>query len=135
MKDGYSISELARKLEINKETIRYYEKIGLLSEARRSENGYRVYLKEDIDKIKFILILKKFDFSLKEIKILICKAYDDIWCGNIQNIQSVVKDKMEDIDKKIEELNKTKQLIKKVSEFILANGKQCCGEVQKLLEK
>lgn len=135
MKDGYSIGELASKLEINKETIRYYEKIGLLSEARRSESGYRVYSKEDIEKTKFILILKKFGFSLKEIKILLSKAYDDMWCSNIKNVENVVKDKMEDIDKKMEELNKTKQLLKRVSQFILANGKQCCGEVQKLLEK
>lgn len=135
MKDGYGIGELASRLEINKETIRYYEKIGLLSEAKRSENGYRVYSKEDIDKIKLILILKKFGFTLKEIKILLSKAYDDMWCSNIQNVENVARNKMEDIDKKIEELNKTKQLLKKVSEFILANGKQCCGEVQKLLEK
>lgn len=135
MKDVYSIGELANKLEINKETIRYYEKIGLLSEARRNENRYRIYSNEDVEKLKFIIIMKKFGFSLKEIKILLLKAYDEVWCGNVQNIEIVVNDKIEDINKKIEELNKTKQLLKRVSEFILANGKQCCGEVQKLLEK
>lgn len=135
MKDVYSIGELANKLEINKETIRYYEKIRLLSEARRNKNGYRIYLNENVEKLKFVIIMKKFGFSLKEIKILLLKAYDEVWCSNVQNIEIVVNDKIEDIDKKIDEFNKTKQLLKKVSEVILANGKQCCGEVQKLLEK
>ena len=59
MKDIYNIGELVKELKINKETIRYYEKIGLLSEPRRDKTGYRVYSKEDTGKIRFILIAKK----------------------------------------------------------------------------
>jgi hypothetical protein len=40
MKDIYSISELVKELKLNKETIRYYEKIGLLCEPKRDKNGY-----------------------------------------------------------------------------------------------
>ena len=64
MKDIYNIGELVKELNINKETIRYYENIGLLSEPKRNDNGYRIYSKEDIDKVRFILIVKNFGFSL-----------------------------------------------------------------------
>jgi len=67
MKDVYNIGQLVKEFNINKETIRYYEKIGLISETKRAKNGYRLYSKEDIEKIKFIFIIKKFGFSLKEI--------------------------------------------------------------------
>lgn len=45
MKDIYSIGEVVKKLNINKETVRYYEKVGLLSEPVRDKNGYRIYSK------------------------------------------------------------------------------------------
>lgn len=43
MKDIYYIGDLVKELKINKETIRYYEKIGLLSKPKRDANGYRIY--------------------------------------------------------------------------------------------
>jgi len=49
MKDVHSIGELVKKLNINKETIRYYERIGLISETTRDKNGYRIYTKNSID--------------------------------------------------------------------------------------
>ena len=88
MKNIYNIRELVEELEINKETIRYYEKIGLFSEPKRDKNGYRIYSKEDIEKIKFILIVKNFGFSLKEISTLI---HDEILCGDINNIKKLLR--------------------------------------------
>ena len=60
MKDTYNIGELAKELKINKETIRYYEKIGLLAQPKRDLNGYREYSKDDIKKITFIEIYHNF---------------------------------------------------------------------------
>ena len=44
----YSVGQVAKKLKINKETIRYYEKIGLLENTKRYSNGYRIYTDDDI---------------------------------------------------------------------------------------
>lgn len=124
MKDIYSIGEVVKKLDINKETVRYYEKVGLLSEPVRDKNGYRIYSKEDIEIIKFILIVKKFGFSLKEIRTLI---HDEILCGDIKSIKGIVKNK-------INELDETKKLLEKLSENILEQNIECCDDIETFLK-
>jgi MerR family Zn(II)-responsive transcriptional regulator of zntA len=127
MEDTYSIGALVKELKINKETIRYYEKIGLLSVPQKSENGYRRYSKEDIDTIRFILIVKNFGFSLKEIRMLI---HDEILCGNLENIKRIVENKLREVDVKINELEETKKVLEKVKEAILSPNIQCCGDTE-----
>ncbi|HEX3023029.1 MAG TPA: MerR family transcriptional regulator [Lachnospiraceae bacterium] len=57
MKDSYMIGELVKVLGINKETVRYYERIGLLSKPRKDRNGYRIYTKSDLDILRVIHII------------------------------------------------------------------------------
>lgn len=127
MKDVYNIGQLVKELNINKETIRYYEKIGLISETKRDKNGYRIYPKEDIEKIKFILIIKKFGFSLKEICILM---HNEILCGDIKSIKKLVEDKMDEINSKINELEETRDLLDKVKKNILDKNLERCGDME-----
>ena len=132
MKDTYSIGELVKELNINKETIRYYERIGLISETTRDKNGYRIYTKEDMEKIKFILIVKNFGFSLKEISTLI---HDEILCGDIKSIKKIVEDKVNEINHKINKLNSTKRLLEKVNKNILDENIKCCDDIENYLKK
>lgn len=132
MDDIYSIGELVKQLNINKETIRYYERVGLISETKRDSNGYRIYTKEDIEMIKFILVIKKFGFSLKEIKKLI---HDEILSGDIASIKRIVEDKVNEIDIKINQLNATKKLLGKVKKNILDQNKMCCDDIENYFEK
>jgi DNA-binding transcriptional MerR regulator len=127
MKDTYSIGELVKQLNINKETIRYYERIGLISETIRDKNGYRIYTKEDMEKIKFILIIKRFGFSLKEISTLI---HDEILCGDIKSIKKIVEDKVNEINNKINQLDATKRLLEKVKKNILDENIKCCDDIE-----
>lgn len=48
----YRIGELAERCEVNKETIRYYERLGLIPEPNRTENGYRMYSLQTVDRLK-----------------------------------------------------------------------------------
>lgn len=132
MKDIYSIGELVKQLNINKETIRYYERIGLISQTTRDKNGYRTYTKEDLDKIRLILIIKKFGFSLKEISTLI---HDEILCGDIKSIKKIVEDKVKEIDSKINQLDKTKKLLEKVKKNLLNQNLRCCDDIENYLKK
>lgn len=132
MKDIYSIGELVKQLNINKETIRYYERIGLISETTRDKNGYRIYTKEDMEKIKFILIVKNFGFSLKEISTLI---HDEILCGDIKCIKKIVEDKVNEINAKINQLAATKRLLEKVKKNILNENIRCCDDIENYLKK
>lgn len=65
------IGELARRSGCQVETIRYYEREGLLSAAERSEGNYRLYADEQVDRLRFIRHCRNLDMSLDEIRILL----------------------------------------------------------------
>ncbi|MFS0725395.1 MerR family transcriptional regulator [Paenibacillus sp. 1P07SE] len=65
---AYTIKEAAQQSGLPADTIRYYEKIGLLPRADRKESGHRAYRKESIDTMKLIVCLKKTGMPLEEMK-------------------------------------------------------------------
>ncbi len=64
---SYTRKTLAEKLGIGIETLRYYERIGILPLPEREANGYRTYCDSDVAAIEHILGAKKYGFTLKEI--------------------------------------------------------------------
>ncbi len=62
------ISELAKRAGVNPKTIRYYEEIGLLPPAPRTESGYRQYADKDAEQLEFIRSAKAMGVALEEIK-------------------------------------------------------------------
>src|SRR3546814_4795326 len=65
------IGELAKCTESTVETIRYYEKEGLLPEPSRSEGNYRLYGEEHIERLKFIRHCRTLDMALGEVRTLL----------------------------------------------------------------
>ncbi len=75
-----TIGQLANISNVNIDTIRYYEKIKLLSKPNRNEKGYRIYDEVYRDKIKYILRAKELGFTLREIReILKLKDCEDLF--------------------------------------------------------
>ena len=66
-----SIGKVARRAGIGVETIRFYEREGLLAATARRDSGYRLYHERVIFRIRFIKRAKELGFSLKEIKELL----------------------------------------------------------------
>lgn len=66
-----SIGEVADLLGLSTDTLRYYEKSGLLKRVARSDSGRRIYDKNDLSKLRFIIRAKKMNFSLAEISDLL----------------------------------------------------------------
>lgn len=64
----YSIGETSERTGLPRDTIRYYEKIGLLQRAERKDNRHRVYDQADIDRMKMITCLKKTGMSLDDMR-------------------------------------------------------------------
>lgn len=62
------IGELARQASLKVETLRFYERQGLLPSPARTESGYRQYGADDLRRLRFIQQAKSFGFSLREIK-------------------------------------------------------------------
>ena len=71
------ISQAAEASGCHLETIRYYEKIGLLPHPTRTDSGYRVYTSADIERLRFIARGRDLGFSLEEIRSLLQLASDE----------------------------------------------------------
>lgn len=73
---GFSIKEAAEQSALSEDTIRYYEKIGLLPQADRKKNRHRIYHPEDLQVMQLITCLKKTGMSLDEMKPFLGLTYD-----------------------------------------------------------
>ena len=91
--------ELARSGQVNPETIRYYERSGLLPLPAHSESNYRLFAPTAIERIRFIKHAQAVGFSLDEIKTLLgLKFAPDATCGEVR---AMVGTKISDLDTRI----------------------------------
>lgn len=101
---GLSIGRLSARTGCNIETIRYYEKIGLLAAPPRTVGGHRVYGGDHAKRLGFIRRSRELGFSLDEIRALLGLADgEDYDCGQVKEITlrhlQSVKDKIRDLRK------------------------------------
>ena len=83
------IGEMARKAGSNSETVRYYERIGLLPRPGRTDSNYRDYSPEDVERLSFIRHARGLGFELADIRSLIDLAeHPDRDCGEADAIAS-----------------------------------------------
>lgn len=68
MSTTYTIAEAAEMTGLSADTLRYYEKIGLLASPERGTGGQRLYLSEDIGRIRFLMHLKRTHMPLGKIR-------------------------------------------------------------------
>ena len=108
------IKELILKTAVTKDTIRYYERIGLLSKPKRLNNGYRDYSETTVDQIKFIKMGQSVGFKLSQIKPAL--PHITSLTHNCPKLQVVISEQLLAIDKKIESLVAVKLKLKKLSE-------------------
>lgn len=98
--------ELARKTSLGAETLRYYEKVGLLSPPPRTPSGYRKYPESAVARIQFIQSAKRLGFSLNEIlDLLQLREQKDNICTKVQERAS---QKLQEVEQKILELQSIK---------------------------
>ena len=67
-RSGLQRAKLAQATGCNLETIRYYEKIGMLRDPPRTASGYRVYDDSDVSRLRFILRARELGFAIEEIR-------------------------------------------------------------------
>lgn len=87
MEPTYSIAEISGKTGLSYDTIRYYEKIGLMPTIKRNKNGQREYDQEDLSRIIFVTKLKRTNMPLKEIEryMSLASAHDYVSCYRMLN--------------------------------------------------
>ncbi|MGL4474499.1 MAG: Zn(2+)-responsive transcriptional regulator [Shewanella sp.] len=115
----YKIGELASECQIKTDTLRFYEKHGLLTPSARSDSGYRFYTDKDAERLKFILRAKAVGFTLSEINELLSIELDK---ANWQcvDVKALVDSKLTQVVAKIAELQKFRDSLKRLSD-------SCCG--------
>ena len=101
-----SIGEVAKELDLSIDTLRYYEKLGLIKKVSKI-NGKREYSEEDIKNLKFILCMKSAGLSLKDIGLFL-KYYEkgddtldvriDMLKKQREILESGIKEKKETLD-------------------------------------
>ncbi|NOY76486.1 MAG: heavy metal-responsive transcriptional regulator [Calditrichaeota bacterium] len=107
--ETFSIGQLAKQAGLNIQTIRYYERRGLLPAPKRRESGYRYYLAEDLSRLEFIKHAKSLGFSLNEINELLALRVDpDHTCDDFREEAT---QKIAEIDIKIKQLQRIKKAL------------------------
>ncbi len=114
-----TIGNLAASAGVNVETIRYYERRGLIDQPVKPKNGYRRYDKTILDRIHFIKKAQSLGFQLDEIINLLSLAN-----GQCSEIQSLAEAKLGDVQSKVKDLQRL--------ETVLADlVRQCDARVNK----
>lgn len=101
---GILRAQLARRTGCNLETIRYYEKIGLLPAPTRNANGYRVYSPELVQRLQFILRARDLSFAMDEIRSLL--SLTDAGAETCAEVMGTTQTHLNDVRRRIADLQK-----------------------------
>jgi DNA-binding transcriptional MerR regulator len=117
--DHYSISQLARELDISTRSIRFYEEKGLIS-PRRTAGNQRIYRRRDRARLKLILRGKRFGYSLKEIAEMIGHTDLDMAEGDqIRKSLQYGEKKLTEVRTRIDELRQLEKDLTAVKEKLV----------------
>jgi len=117
---GLKIGELAKQATVNLQTIRYYERRGLLPRPPRTVSNYRVYPREAVVRVRFIKRAQELGFTLKEIKeLLSLRAAPRARCADVRERAEI---KVRDIDDKVRTLQSMRKALHKLIGECSGNG-------------
>lgn len=96
---GYTIGQVSRRSGVNIETIRYYERVGIMPEPGRTRGGNRQYDHEQLKRLAFVRRSRELGFSLAEIRALLNMVdHEDFTCAQVHEMTiahlSTVRDKI-----------------------------------------
>ncbi len=106
MTSHLTISKIAKKIGINIETVRYYERIGLITQPQKPVQGFRIYNQKHISKLVFIKRAKALGFTLAEITELLT-----LESMNCDETKDIALSKLEDIKTKINDLQSMEAIL------------------------
>ncbi len=129
---GLTISKAAWKAGVGVETIRFYEREGLVKQPQKpATSGFRIYPEETVERIRFIRQAQELGFSLREIRELLGLRADP--GADAADVRARATAKLEDVNKKIGQL----QQIRKALETLIAacpghGALRCCSIMEAL---
>jgi MerR family transcriptional regulator, copper efflux regulator len=103
-----SIGQLARQAGVRIDTVRYYERDGLLSPAGRLASGYRRYGETELNRLRFIRRAKALGFSLEDIRSLLALSQE----RSVAQVKRTAEDKLAEIGQRIDELERIRAALR-----------------------
>lgn len=117
------IGDLAKVTQTQAETIRFYEREGLLREPPRSDGNYRMYGLEHLERLSFIRHCRSLDMTLDEIRALL--RFQDAPRENCHAINEVLDEHIEHVARRIRELKELQKELKALREHCDGLAAEC----------
>lgn len=115
-----TIGELAREAGVNVQTVRYYERRGLLEEPPRRASGYREYPESDVARLGFIRRAQALGFTLTEIGDLLSLRVDPRTTS--ADVHRRVEEKLADVEAKLADLRRIRGALRELAASCKAHG-------------
>lgn len=128
-----TIGVLSKKTACHIETIRYYERIGLLSKPPRTEGGHRLYGKEQLKRLVFIRRCRDLGFSLEEIRTLFKLVDGERY--TCQEVKGVTEQHLREVSKKIAALRRLQTILRSISSQCEGGLVSDCPIIESLFAK
>lgn len=93
----YHVGEIAEYFGVSRDTLRLYDKVGILSPQKDPHNQYRVYTREDLIALDFVMRLKKINIPLEDIKMLVNDCTIERMEAMMQVQAKILEDKLEEL--------------------------------------
>lgn len=115
-----TIGQVAKHAGVGVETLRFYEREGLIEEPPRRDSGYRQYNEDVVKRIQFIKRAQESGFSLKEIaEVLRLRVTPDTSC---EEVKRRAEAKIADVERKLEDLLRIKRALVQVAQSCTGQG-------------
>jgi MerR family mercuric resistance operon transcriptional regulator len=129
--EGIQIGALSSRTGCNIETIRYYERIGLLATAMRSAGGYRIYGAIDVRRLAFIRRAREFGFTLDDVRALLALSENNAQ-GSIPEARELAARHIEEIRTKITDLQAMERVLSDAVQRCASGGMPGCPIIDAL---
>ena len=121
--NGYRIGAISKRIGLSVDTLRYYEKIGLLPRVHRTASGIRSYCDKDISRLKFIQRSQKMDFTLAEIGKLLQMREDPQHAR--REVHELTIKKLVEIESYLQDLSKLRDELRQLTKLCASSEKGC----------
>ena len=111
MEGRYTIGRLAREASVPTSTVRYYERLKLLSPGGRSEANYRVYGPAHLERLRFIRAAQAHGFTLHDIATML--AFQDGGTPACREVQTLIEERLENLDHRLEQLHHLRNVLRR----------------------
>ena len=124
---------LAQRAGIGPETIRYYERIGLLEEPRRNASGYRVYEPSDLTRLNFIRRTQELGFSLEDVRELLSLRLKEV--ARCSHVERRATRRLVDVRNRIQDLERMEQGLRELIASCRENPFKAICPIFEVLER